>query len=238
MKEPENSQPPWLTTKPGQPSAVTRPVTEEEIQAAIAARDRARAMTETPFGQSMMLAEDRFLDSARRNKESFAANLALYMGQPSSEENRARINTCREGLAKACRDLGEFVAALSVITDTLGRALSGFADLKKQILAWAAAVELPDYHRCACISPVVELTLPMTGSKVEGQLPHYSIAGMCYSHAHGKVVKVNRCDLCNCLNAFDGVPEEMVEIEAIRSGNHTLDVVTQRFSDAALLKHS
>jgi hypothetical protein len=232
-----NWQPPWVKTLLGKHPALTREVTEDEIIAAKTAQQNALAMVESPLAIHLS-PEEQFLVSARSRVESFKVNLAAFFAEKPSAENSVRIKSMREGLAKAYRDLGEWQKALETICDKNWHALASFAELRNEIIAWHQAVERPDDERCACPPPVLEVVSPHTGNIEKRSVPEaqFSIAGMCFSHLHNKVVRVNRCSVCGDLNAIDGVYQELIQIEQIRNANHKPETLREKFSDFQLTK--
>lgn len=237
-----NWVPPWVQTIPGKHPALKREVTEEEITAARTAQQNALAMMDSPLA-GYLSTEDQFLVSARSRVESFKVNLLAFFAEtPSTKkgvrENNERIFVLREGLAKAYRDLGEWQKALETICNDKWYALRGFSKLRNEIIAWHEAVERPDDEKCACLPPVLEIVSPHTGKIEEKAVPEaqFSIAGMCFSHLHNKVVKINRCSVCGDLNAFDGVHQEMQVVEQLRQANHKPDTLREKFSDFQVTK--
>jgi hypothetical protein len=230
-------QPPWVKTLPGKHPALTREVTEAEILQAKAAQRRAMEMADSPLAIHLS-ADDQFLESARSRVASFKINLEAFSAEKPSSRSSYIIEELRDGLAKAYRDLGEWQKALETICDRNWHALSGFANLKAEILAWRKACERPDHERCDCQPPVLEVVSPHTEVLETMPVPEaqFSIAGKCYSHIHGKVVNVNRCCACGDLNAFEGVHPEMHAVEQLRAANHKHETIRDKFSDFQITK--
>jgi hypothetical protein len=189
------TQPPWITTKPGDHPEFTREVTPEEIERARRARSELRQLLDGP-GAALITDDSRFLRDAMRDEEVARANYDLFIaaGLPDSAvPHRAVLYEAliRQGRLDEAREFADD-SQLSHI-ETLKAALCRSSEQK---------------HDCG------REAVRLNGK--ERHLNRRFEREQIFNPILGKVVTVKECVHCGEPSAFEGLPERQQAIALAR----------------------
>lgn len=216
MPDETQEKPVWDRSKPGQPKAITEPVSDEEI----AAWKRDKLRMAAGEGRKYLSAESLFYTD---NEEAVRENLIrLKAALDEKERSIDAVMAYRFGAATAMANLSMFDEATGIITGDGGRVYPGFTEMAKRIKRLKAAEDLPDDAECKCERAKKILTVTSTVGTASSARDYVveeqrrQRVGMVFSSSRGAVRHVYECRHCGHLGLHEKAPESHQETVTAR----------------------